>query len=605
MTLFRPIRTALALALAAAAAPALAQSPYTKTVFFGDSLTDSGHFRPALIQVVGPSGALVGRFTTNPGLVWAEFLAEYYGTAAVSANQGGSNYAVGGARNGVNTAGALGAIPSLATQYSSYLAANGGRADPKALYTVWGGANDLFAVAAGAPAQATIGAAVGAQVGIIGGLTQAGARYILVPNLPDLGKTPQFLAQGPAGSAGATQLAAGYNAALFGAIGGAGLRVIPLDTFSLIAEISAAPSTYGFTNVTGTACGAVSSLTCSPANYVTPGAAENYAFADGVHPSLGAHRIIGQYATSVLEGPRQVALLPKSASVVGRARAERVAAHVGARPESDGMRWWGGLRGDSQRYDDGDLYEGTTPAALFGVDWARGATVFGVFGGYGSGRQDFGHDMGSFKQTDATLGGFVGWYGERAWVNGQVGYSWLDVDVEREIRLGRATRRHAGSTDGSNLSAGISAGFEFGQGALRHGPVASLLSQTIEIDGYAEDNPGSTALAYLDQEVDSLIASAGWQVNYALSDTFRPYARVTLDRELEKPADEVFARLQSMPGVAPYAVPGLDLDRRYGTVLLGARTRAFGLDADFGLTTTVGQKSANDVTAFVTVGTAF
>ena len=90
-----PVRSLLAVALAVAAAPALAgDSPYSQTVFFGDSLTDSGHFRPALVQAVGPNGALLGRFTTNPGLVWSEYLAAYYGTDASTDNQGGSNYAV-------------------------------------------------------------------------------------------------------------------------------------------------------------------------------------------------------------------------------------------------------------------------------------------------------------------------------------------------------------------------------------------------------------------------------------------------------------------------------------------------------------------------------
>ena len=45
----RPLRTALAVALAAAAAPAAAQT-YSQTIFFGDSMTDTGAFRPALIQ---------------------------------------------------------------------------------------------------------------------------------------------------------------------------------------------------------------------------------------------------------------------------------------------------------------------------------------------------------------------------------------------------------------------------------------------------------------------------------------------------------------------------------------------------------------------------
>ena len=48
------------------------------------------------------------------------------------------------------------------------------------------------------------------------------------------------------------------------------------------------------------------------------------------------------------------------------------------------MRWWGGVRGDSQRYDHGDLYDGLAPAGLFGLDWARGDVVYGAFAGYGS-----------------------------------------------------------------------------------------------------------------------------------------------------------------------------------------------------------------------------
>lgn len=603
-----PVRSLLAIALAVAATPALADGPYSQTVFFGDSLTDSGHFRPALIQAVGPNGAILGRFTTNPGLVWSEYLAEYYGTGAASANQGGTNYAVGGARVGTNTSGALGAIPALTTQVSSYLSANGGRADPNALYTVWGGANDLFAVAGGADPATTIGGAVTAQVGIIGTLQNAGARYILVPTIPDLGVTPQFRAGGAANMAAGTQLATTYNTALYGAINTAGLRVIPLDTFTLLREIVASPAEYGFGNVTGTACNpqiTASSVTCSPLNYATPNAADVYAFADGVHPSSKAHGILSQYAVSMLEGPRQIALLPYTASVHGRARADRVASHVGGKPEGDGMRWWGDVRGDFLRYGHGDLYDGAGPMGTFGVDWSRGSWVYGGFAGYGRAKYDFGLRRGSFDESDATLGGFVGWYGERFWANAQVSHSWLSYDVDREVQLGGATRRHSGSPDGTNLTVGASAGFEFGEGAFRHGPVVSLVSQTIEMDGYTESNASSTALAYPDQDVDSLIGSAGWQASYAINDHLRPYARLTVDREFEDPAGEVFAQAVSLPGTAPYAVPGLDTDDSYGTLLLGARTRLFGLDADLGVTTTVNQGGGTNTTAFMTLSGSF
>lgn len=601
-----PARTVLALALTCAATPLFAQHSYSKTVFFGDSLTDSGTFRPGLVQAVGPEAAILGRFTTNPGLVWSEFLARTYGTNADAANQGGDNHAVGGARIAEDRTSPFGAVPSLLSQAHQYLALNGGRADSGALYTVWGGANDLFAVASGLePAAATIGSAVTTQVGIVAALEQGGARYVLVPNIPDLGKTPQFLALGPAASAGGTQLAATYNAALYAGLGHAGLRFIPLDTFNFLGEIIASPGTYGFVNVTGTACMIESSLVCSPLDRAAPDADETYVFADGVHPSTGAQRMVAQYAASVLEGPRQVALLGHVASVSGRARADQVAQQLAQRPENDGIHWWGGLRGDTLRYRHGDLFDGTAPSGLVGVGRVQGSYVVGGFAGYGRGRHAFGRSSGRFRQSEATLGGFFGWYGEAVWANAQVSCSWLRHDVDRHVVLGPATRVHSGSPDGSNLAVGVSAGLDLGNERLRHGPVASLLAQRIEVDGYSETDPSSTALVFPKQKADSLIGSLGWQIAYQASPQFAPYARLTWDHDFERGDDEVYARLQTLPGAADYAVPGLGLDREYLTATFGARTRVFGLDATVGFSATLGHAGGSNESVFVTFGGGF
>ena len=93
-----PAFAALAAALALATAPALAADTFSRTVVFGDSLTDAGYFRPLLVQQ-NPQAAILGRFTTNPGLVWAEWLALHYGTNAAPTGNGqsGDNYAAGGA----------------------------------------------------------------------------------------------------------------------------------------------------------------------------------------------------------------------------------------------------------------------------------------------------------------------------------------------------------------------------------------------------------------------------------------------------------------------------------------------------------------------------
>lgn len=622
---FRLHRSVLAVAMALAAVPAFAQDDSTFThfdqsVFFGDSLTDSGFYQPILVAGNGPSAAAVARFTTNPGLVWAEYLADFYGTNATPAWQlsptgivanGGDNFAAGGATispgPGYPPAPYFTQYaPSLTDQVSAYLAANGGQANPDALFTVWGGANDLFYFLGGATTQAEFLGAAGQEVGLIGQLETAGARYVLVPTLPDVGLTPFGLSQGAAGSAGITQLVEGYNATLFAGINAAGLRVIPLDVFHFLREVSANPSLYGLTNVTMPACGSASALGCNPADFVDPNAAQTYAFADGVHPTTAAHAMLAQFAESILEAPGQIAVLPHSEAMVGRSRADRVAAHLQDKPAADGMRWWSDIRGDFQRYGRGDRYDGAGPTLTVGADWASGAIVYGAFAGYGRQSIDWGLNRGSFSQRDASLGGFIGWAGDNAWINGQVSYSRLSFSTVRDVQLGPATRTHRGSTNGSNTSVGVNAGWDFVSGAWRHGPVVSVLSQRIGVDGFAESDPAlSTSLAYPNQRFNSTIGSIGWQGSYRISDTVQPYARLTWDREFRRSAEEAFAQAQSMPGTMPYAVPGMAYDRSYGTLVVGTRTRLMGLDANVGLSATVAQRNGNDASVFATLGSSF
>ena len=105
-------------------------------------------------------------------------------------------------------------------------------------------------------------------------------------NLPDIGKTPDAIAAGPAG-AGAVH---GAVADLFNTHAQLrdrrrpALQVIQFNTSALLNEIIANPSLYGFVNVTSRACTTASSLNCTPSTLVAPNANLNYVFADGVHP---------------------------------------------------------------------------------------------------------------------------------------------------------------------------------------------------------------------------------------------------------------------------------------------------------------------------------
>ncbi|WP_188112382.1 autotransporter domain-containing protein [Salinicola aestuarinus] len=607
LTLGVVIAGASALPLPALAAPSRVQESFDETVFFGDSLSDSGYYRDAIgdqLSLPAAQRNFIGRFTTNPGPVWAERVAGHYGSNAGTSNDGGNNYAVGGARVTEPVITTFGQAPALSEQVATYLAATGGVADGGNLYTIWGGANDLFAVASGAEATRTIATAVAGEANLIATLESAGANHVLLFNTPDFGLTPRFNGD-PSTSGGATALAQQYNTALYAAVADGGNSVIPVDTFSLLQEVVDSPDAYGFTNVTEPACTQTLPL-CTPSTLVEPNADQTYLFADAVHPTTATHRIIGDYVVSLLEAPQLQQLLTHSAVLSGRTRANRVAAHLDAGTQADGLRWWGDLRGESQELDSGDLYDATMPAGLLGVDWARGSLVLGGFVGYGNQNADFGNRRGDFQREETTVGLFSGWYTERAWVNAQLSYSWLDYDIDRQVPLGAATRHQRGSPSGDNLTAAVHTGYEFSafsipQGDIRTGPIAGVTWQTIQLDGYDEDGQPSTSLSYPDQKVDSLVGRVGWQIRRN-GPTFNPYLQLAYNHEFEK-SRGVEATLQSLPELGAYEVPALSFDSDYAELTVGARTSLWGVETQVGAS--VEPTDSRTTTLFLGLGKTF
>ena len=261
-----------------------------------------------------------GEFTTNPGPVWAQALAQHYGSSATPSNQGGNDYAVGGARvtqlPGYPDSPPTSTATPVSTQVQSFLAK--GPVNPAALYSVWAGANDIFTqlslAGSGAitPAQAQANVALAATqlVQQVGTLSASGARYIMVMNLPDIGKTPAGAASGQAATISA--LSSFYNSTLSAGLDALHIDIIRLNIFGLLNEVIANPTSFGFTNSTGVACTTSSALICTSSTLVAPNAAQTYVFADGVHPTTGGHAVIADYAESVLQAPQQMGLLAEA-----------------------------------------------------------------------------------------------------------------------------------------------------------------------------------------------------------------------------------------------------------------------------------------------------
>ncbi|MDB5788064.1 SGNH/GDSL hydrolase family protein [Caballeronia mineralivorans] len=279
-----------------------------QVVSFGDSLSDVGTYAPVATANFGG-----GRFTTNPGQVWTQNVAQYYGDTLTAAETGGFGvplapgsglgYAQGGARVtlqpgvGHATPGTANADFSQATtipindQVTSYISAHGSF-NANQLVLINGGANDIFynltveqttaaaiqaqfaagtitstqAQAAGAAAQTAATTAISQAAidlaTVIGRVVQAGATHVVVSTIPDIGGSPQGLASADKGVtfSQVTQL---FNGTLQGALQQAGLlsKVIYVDAYSWIDGIQANYQANGFTvSNTGTACNLASMI---------------------------------------------------------------------------------------------------------------------------------------------------------------------------------------------------------------------------------------------------------------------------------------------------------------------------------------------------------
>lgn len=596
----KPVRRALGALLLSlsVAVPTANAAQFNNVVVFGDSLSDAGYYRPFLAAIGLPSSvvATLGRFTTNPGPVWSELVSQYYGVRPAASNAGGWIYAQGGATvatDSPSTPPGFAQRP-VSTQITEYLQRNGGRADPNTLFAVWAGGNDFLngfsRLSAGqiTPEQfqaAFLGAAQ-AEIQQVGRLFGAGGRYILVFALPDLGGTPFALGAGAAASAQASAAAAGYNLTLFAGLRSANLRAIPVDVFSLFNEMRSNPSAFGFTNTTGIACGPFPPVTTSGSaqfciagqNTVAPNAENTYVFADSVHPTTGAHRVIGDFVKSLIEGPTAYSLLAEAplamrrgyVQTVSDGLAEGQAARVGKITpfaslsnggfdigQGDGVD---GLRSSNRSYGAGVAMR-AAEAVTVGVAIGR-AKLDGSLGG----------NRGGFQATETAFAAFAGVKHKGFYANAIGSLSEIDYrDINRNIALGTATRVARANSDGSNGGFSIQGGYDFSMGKLTVGPTLAWTSQNVEVEGFTEEGGGAAGLKIGNQKRRSEVAGIGARASYNLG-AITPYVRVSADRERARDERFVTATPLSLATGNSYDIAGYQpSDSSYITSVIGLR----------------------------------
>jgi outer membrane lipase/esterase len=186
---------------------------------------------------------------------------------------GGSNFAVGGARLD-RQSGPL----NIRAQVDLFL--NTGSRARRTLYIVFGGGNDLRAAMGAVSTERTVSAAVSSLESIVRDLIRDGATDLMIPNLPNIGMTPEMQTRGSAAADEAGRLTALFNEQAdrsLRRLSADSARIYRLDVRALAEHAGADPAAFGFTNIRDPCSGA---LNC-----------RGYLFWDYLHPTTAAHHL--------------------------------------------------------------------------------------------------------------------------------------------------------------------------------------------------------------------------------------------------------------------------------------------------------------------------
>jgi phospholipase/lecithinase/hemolysin len=303
---------------------------FNQVFVFGDSLSDTGNIANATNFAFPPSPPppqtspyFQQSFSNGP--LWVDYLSQQLGlnlTLATSPNVNtatqGVNFAFGGSTTGLNNAFLpIPTLPGVLAQvdlFTQSLQARNQKADPNALYFVWGGGIDYLFGNTTNPSEV-----VGNLASAITSLTSAGAKNIGVFNLPDLGSIP-FVTNNPNNppqlSAGLTALTNAHNTGL-GNVTNAlrsstGANIFTVDVNQLVTNILANPQQFGFTNATN-ACFLADFDQIRTGNFNVCNNANDFLSYDGVHPTTRGHRLIAQTALNAVRANT----IPEPSTILG------------------------------------------------------------------------------------------------------------------------------------------------------------------------------------------------------------------------------------------------------------------------------------------------
>jgi outer membrane lipase/esterase len=587
--------TATLLATTALSMPgAVGAAEFNQFVVFGDSTLDTGYFRyhtsgnqqfDAAMNIAIQFGA-TGGWAGN-GVMNTTILAGKFGLSAASNDNGGANYANGGATT-MNDLGR--SVPDniyTIQQIRNYLSDVHGAANPNGLYLIKTGDNDATYVttqiandpnwlAHNSTYLDDVAAALAPEVA---SLQAAGARTIVVRNSYD-----SALFAGPGGDISGSNTAAYARSKALGVsewhdLTARGVHFIPADNDSLFSFIAHNPRRFGFNPYTVQSTNAP--FYSNPRIYtaamciLTPDQQQDFLFIDGIHLTTAGQTIEADYTYNLLVAPSEISLLTESAVQGGWARAATIQGQIDpsaqhCRPHGYNVWTSAGTYDLEFKNSRGFANDSGAPfGGSVGLDYQlpNGVIVGAAFSA-GSQTEQF-STGGNFNEVDEAPSLYVAYANGPWWGSAVLTYDLFQDAVTRTVPLGIFTDTNNANTCGDSLALALRGGRDFHVGRTFTGPVMGLIMQRAYVSAFSENGTsGVTALSFDSQLRDSAVGQLGWRL-WADLNRWRPFVEGNWNHEFGERFRTVTTSLTTVSAPS-YTMDAIPAASDWATLSLGS-----------------------------------
>ena len=555
---------------------------FNHLLIFGDSLMDSGNIELGLlvgseyvwstVTYTDPAVGVPWDIDYQAGQVTPDFFAEQMGLTLTPFSNGGDNYATAGFTT-----------HEITTDVLFYLQ-NTPRINERTLVWLNGGSNDIFPptgpiMVDDVPRQATRLAEAAKM------LSDNGARYVMVSNLPNFSYTPQIYQQCQA--LGLTDAACDanvraqaelrvtiYNQALVAQLDAYGNNFIISDVYTLFEQVHQNPGAYGFEARDGS----YDYLFQNCYNYDPFGGTEfsdgcnedpkygrsapdadaaQLIFADDVHPTQAFHRLVADYNVDIIYAPTEVALLPEiglygvrrqldhkskpvwqageaeSATVVNPCFAGIDFDHINLAangPAAQGdISGWGLHAGCTKRWSE-EVNLGAQINLAKSKLQARGRSS-------------------SYEAQSIGFSGFVNFRRGELFANGGVAFNSSNIDANRVHTIGGGSFYAQGDTRGRAMGADVWAGYYLvDTDEWNLAPAVGYSFINSRVNGYQESGNSVSKYRWGDLRTSSRQIRGGVVGVYSPDKAWRANLRAFITQEMADDFREVSSGSHYLPG---------------------------------------------------------